>query len=58
MEGGAVRSEAFHVNTTCLSFVTGFALAADKLQLPEVNRVLVVASKFRAKALVLKIGKR
>ena len=52
MNGGAeARCEAFHVNTTCLSFVTAFALAADKLQLPEVNRVLIVAAEVSSKGI-------
>jgi len=52
MEGGdQARCEAFHVNTTCLSFVTAFALAADKLQLPEVKRILVVAAEVSSKGI-------
>ena len=50
MEGGnQAHCDAFHVNTTCLSFVTAFALAADKLQLPDVKRVLVVAAEVASK---------
>lgn len=46
MEGGdRARCQAFHVDTTCLSFITAFRLAADMLQDPEVERVLVVASE-------------
>lgn len=52
MEGGSqAHCEAFHVNTTCLSFVTAFALAADKLQLPDVKRVLVVAAEVASKGI-------
>ena len=46
MEGGdRATCQAFHVDTTCLSFITAFRLAADMLQDPEVQRVLVVASE-------------
>ena len=47
--GSVTHCDAFHVNTTCLSFVTAFALAADKLQLPDVKRVLVVAAEVASK---------
>lgn len=50
MPGGEdARCEAFHINTTCLSFVSAFALAADKLQLTGVKYVLVVASEVASK---------
>lgn len=46
MRGGdKARCQAFHVDTTCLSFITAFRLAADMLQDPEVKRILVVASE-------------
>jgi 3-oxoacyl-[acyl-carrier-protein] synthase-3 len=52
MPGGEdARCEAFHINTTCLSFVSAFALAADKLQLPGVKHVLVVASEVSSKGI-------
>ena len=46
MEGGhQAQCQAFHVDTTCLSFITAFRLAADMLQDPEIHRILVVASE-------------
>ena len=46
MEGGdKAQCQAFHVDTTCLSFITAFRLAADMLQDPEIHRILVVASE-------------
>lgn len=46
MRGGdKVRCQAFHVDATCLSFITAFRLAADMLQDPDIKRVLVVASE-------------
>ena len=46
MDGGdRAECQAFHVDTTCLSFITAFRLAADMLQDPEVHRILVVASE-------------
>ena len=46
MEGGdQATCEAFHVDTTCLSFITAFRVAADMLQNSEVQRVLIVASE-------------
>ena len=44
-EGNEARCESFHVNSTCLSFVNAFKLAADKLQFDETNYVLIVASE-------------
>ena len=40
-----LRCESFHVDTTCLSFVNAFKLAADKLQFDETKYVLIVASE-------------
>lgn len=52
MPGGEeARCEAFHINTTCLSFVNAFAIAADKLQFPGIQRVLVVASEVASKGI-------
>ena len=52
MDGGDdSRCEAFHVNTTCLSFVNAFSIAADKLQLPGINTVLVIASEVASKGI-------
>ena len=46
MEGDErAECQAFHVDTTCLSFVTAFRVAADMLQDPEVHRILVVTSE-------------
>ena len=46
MKGGnQVRCESLHINTTCLSFVNAFKLAADKLQFEETKYVLIVASE-------------
>ncbi|HAT48181.1 MAG TPA: ketoacyl-ACP synthase III [Flavobacteriales bacterium] len=46
MKGGdQARCQAFHVDTTCLSFITAFRLASDMLQDGEIRRVLVVASE-------------
>ena len=44
-EGGKATCQAFHIDTTCLSFISAFRLAADMLQDPEVKRILVVASE-------------
>ena len=43
--GDDVRCETFHVNTTCLSFMTAFGIAADMLRSPDTNRILIVASE-------------
>jgi 3-oxoacyl-[acyl-carrier-protein] synthase-3 len=43
--GNQLRCESFHVDTTCLSFVNAFKLAADKLQFDETKYVLIVASE-------------
>lgn len=52
MSGGDdARCEAFHINTTCLSFVSAFAIAADKLQLPGIKHILVVASEVSSKGI-------
>ena len=46
MNGGEkAHCESFHINTTCLSFVNAFKLAADKLQFEETKYVLIVASE-------------
>ena len=46
MRGGdRATCQAFHVDATCLSFISAFRLAADMLQDPEVKRILVVASE-------------
>jgi 3-oxoacyl-[acyl-carrier-protein] synthase-3 len=46
MSGGEeARCEAFHVNSTCLSFVTAFHLAAEMLRSPARSHVLIVASE-------------
>tara|TARA_B100000768_G_scaffold177768_1_gene192449 strand:+ start:1068 stop:2027 length:960 start_codon:yes stop_codon:yes gene_type:complete len=44
-DGNKARCQAFHVDATCLSFISAFRLAADMLQDPEVKRILVVASE-------------
>ena len=44
-DGNKARCQAFHVDATCLSFISAFRLAADMLQDPEVQRILVVASE-------------
>ena len=44
-EGNKARCESFHIDTTCLSFVSAFKLAADKLQFDETKYVLIVASE-------------
>jgi len=44
-DGRNVKCESFHVNTTCLSFMSAFKIAADKLQFEENNYVLIVASE-------------
>lgn len=44
-DGDKARCQAFHVDATCLSFISAFRLAADMLQDPEVKRILVVASE-------------
>ena len=54
MEGGdQAQCQAFHVDTTCLSFITAFRLAADMLQDPEIHRILVVASEVASVGLSL-----
>jgi 3-oxoacyl-[acyl-carrier-protein] synthase-3 len=43
--GNQAHCESFHVNTTCLSFINAFKLAADKLQFDETKYILIVASE-------------
>ncbi len=46
MKGGhTANCEAFHINITCLSFMTAFKLAADMIQFGEINRILIVAAE-------------
>lgn len=43
--GDQTRCQAFHIDASCLSFVSAFRMAADMLQDPEIKRILVVASE-------------
>ena len=43
--GDQARCQAFHIDASCLSFVSAFRMAADMLQDPEIKRILIVASE-------------
>ena len=43
--GNNARCESFHVNSTCLSFMNAFKLAADKLQFEDTKYILIVSSE-------------
>ena len=44
-DGDKSNCEAFHVDMTCLSFMTALKLGADMIQFNEFNRILIVASE-------------
>ncbi len=44
-DGNIANCEAFHVNMTCLSFMTALKLGADMIQFNEINHILIVASE-------------